>query len=114
MLCSCHFLPDRNEELAIIKQTTGDKQVEIQPVMDAERIGQIGELVSPGQMVPEFDQVVFSVEVNQVTRVCKDPVWLSPDRDHQPYREINAGGSRSAGLSPVSVSTIPIRAGAGL
>jgi hypothetical protein len=33
---------------------------------------------------------------------------------YQPYREINAGGSRSAGLSPVSVRTIPIGAGAGL
>jgi parvulin-like peptidyl-prolyl isomerase len=66
LLFAGHFLPDRNQELAIIKQTTDDKQVEIQPVMDAERIGQIGELVSPGQMVPEFDQVVFRAEVNQV------------------------------------------------
>ena len=46
--------PDRDEELAIVKQTTADKQVEIEPVMDADRIRQIGELV---RQVPIADHV---------------------------------------------------------
>ena len=46
--------PDSHEELAIIKQTTDDKQVDIQPVMDAERIGEIGELV---RQLPIADHV---------------------------------------------------------
>jgi MoxR-like ATPase len=46
--------PDRDEELAIIKQMSDDRLEEIQAVMDAERICQIGELV---RQLPIADHV---------------------------------------------------------
>ena len=46
--------PDRDEELAIIKQTTDDREEKIEAVLGAERICQIGELV---RQLPIADHV---------------------------------------------------------
>lgn len=45
------------------------------------RGGELGEFTR-GQMVPEFDQVVFTKEVNKAWS-GQDPVRLSSGRDHQ-------------------------------
>ncbi len=44
--------------------------------------GDLGKF-GPGQMVKEFDDVVFSAPIGEVHQ---DPVRLSPDRDHPAYR----------------------------
>ena len=49
------------------------------------RGGELGEF-SPGQMVREFDEVVFQKEVGKVHGPVKDPVRVSSDRDHEPHR----------------------------
>ena len=45
--------------------------------------GDLGEF-GPGQMVKEFDDVVFSADVGEVVGAVRDPVRLSPGGSHQP------------------------------
>ena len=40
----------------------------------------------PGQMVPEFDKVVFSAAGGHRAGAHQDPVRLAPGRSHQPHR----------------------------
>jgi hypothetical protein len=58
----------------------------------------------------QFDN---SRDHNKPSHVGRNHRSILVDASYQPYRETNAGGSRSAGLSPASVKTIPISAGVG-
>ena len=47
--------------------------------------GDLGEF-GQGQMVPEFDKVVFNDEVGKGSRTSPDPIWIPPVGNYQPHR----------------------------
>ncbi len=65
---------------------------------DGGNLGSFG----PGQMVREFDQVVFSAPLNVVQGAGEDPVRLPPAGGHQPP------GLNVRRITPLALSAVPV------